>query len=145
VPRGGCEARDILTAVGDLWRVSTLDSALCAAVCAQDRVQEFLRLADALEASPAVLDRQILVRRSLLRSRALLLGGSDADAEIAARRGLELVTSSDLVLDHADALLTLADAVDARGLGEDAVTASEEAVERLRRKGNLAAVAELGG
>jgi len=139
------EARDILTALGDLWWVSTLDSALCAAVGAQDRVQEFLRMADAFDASPAVLDRQILVRRSLLSSRALLLRGSAADAEIAAKRGLELVTSSDLVLDHADALLTLADALDARGLGEDAATAREEAVERLRRKGNLAAVARLGG
>ena len=138
-------ARDILTALGDLWWVSALDSGLCAAVGAQDRVQEFLRLSDAFDASPAVLDRQILVRRSLLSSRALLLRGSAADAEVAARRGLELVTSSDLVLDHADALLTLADALDARGLGEDAATAREEAVVRLRRKGTLAAVAELGG
>jgi len=139
------EARDILTALGDLWWVSELDSVLCAAVGAQDRVQEFLRLADAFDASPAVLDRQIVVRRSLLSSRALLLRGSAADAEIAARRGLELVTSSDLVLDQADAFLMLADALDARGLGEDAATAREEAVLRLRRKGNLAAVAVLGG
>jgi hypothetical protein len=139
------EARDTLTVLGDLWWVSTLDSVLCAAVGAQDRVQEFLRLADGFDASPADLDRQILIRRSLLRSRALLLRGSAAEAEIAARRGLELVTSSDLLLDHADALLTLADALEARGLAKDAATAREEAVVRLRRKGDLAAVATLGG
>lgn len=108
-------------------------------------MQEFLRLADVFDVSPAVLDRQILVRRSLMSSRALLLRGSAADAEIAARRGLELVTTSDLVLDQVHALLTLADALDARGLGEDAATAREEAVVRLRRKGNLAAVAVLEG
>ncbi len=139
------EARDILTALGDLWWVSELDSVLCAAVGAQDRLQEFLRLADAFDASPAVLDRQILIRRSLLSSRALLLRGSAADAEVAARRGLELVMSSDLVLDQVDAFLTLADAFDARGLGEDAATARGEAVVRLRAKGNLAAVADLEG
>jgi hypothetical protein len=140
------EARDVLVTSGDIWWVSTLDSSLCAAVGAQERQQEFLRLADALEASAAVSDRQILVRRNLLRSRALLLRGSAAaDAEVAARRGLELVESTDLQLDHADALLTLADALEARGLGEEATTARGEAIERLRGKGNLAAVARLGG
>jgi hypothetical protein len=140
------EARDVLAAVGDIWWVSTLDSSLCAAVGAQGQQQEFLRLVDALEASASVSDRQVLIRRALLRSRALLLRGSAAaDAEIAARRGLELAESTDLAHDHADALLTLADVLDARGLGEGAVTARGEAAERLRAKGNLAAVARLGG
>jgi hypothetical protein len=118
---------------------------LCAAIGAQDQPQEFLRLADALDTSALVPDRQVLIRRDLLRSRARLLRGSAADAEIAARRGLELVESTDLVLDHADALLTLADALDARGLREEAITTRGEAAARLRAKGNLAAVARLGG
>jgi class 3 adenylate cyclase len=140
------EAREVLVTLGDIWWVSTLDSSLCAAVGAQKRQQEFLRLADALEASAAVSDRQVLVRRNLLRSRALLLRGSAAaDAEVAARRGIELVESTDLELDHADALLTLAEALDARGLGQEAVTAREAAVARLQGKGNLAAVALLEG
>jgi hypothetical protein len=138
------EARDVLVTSGDIWWVSSLDSSLCAAVGAQERQQEVLRLADALEASAAVSDRQVVVRRNLLRSRALLLRGSAADAEVAARRGLELVESTDLELDHADALLTLADVLDARGLGEEAMTARGAAIARLRGKGNLAAVARLG-
>ncbi len=139
------EARDVLTALGDIWWVSTLDGSLCAAVGAQDRPQEFLRLADAFDASAPVPDRQSLIQRSLLRSRALLLRGSAADAEVAARRGLELVGSTDLVLDHADALLTLADALDVRGLKEEAATARREALVRLRAKAIPAAVARLGG
>jgi len=58
-----------------------------------------------------------------LRSRSLLIRGLAADAEVAARRGLELVEATDLVLDHADALLTLADVLDARGVVEEAATA----------------------
>jgi class 3 adenylate cyclase/tetratricopeptide (TPR) repeat protein len=137
------EARDVLVALGDIWWVSSLDSSLCAAVGAQDRPQEFLRLADAFDASPPVPDCQVLVRRNLLRSRALLLRGSAADAEVAARRGLELAESTDLVLDHADGLLMLADVLDARDLGDDAASARREAIATLRAKGNLAAVARL--
>jgi class 3 adenylate cyclase/tetratricopeptide (TPR) repeat protein len=139
------EARDVLVALGDIWWVSTLDSSLCIAVGAQDRTPEFLRLVDAFEASAPVPDRQILARRSLLRSRALLIRGSAVDAEAAARRGLELVESSDLVLDHVDALLTLADAFNARGLKEEAVAARRDAVARSRVKGHLAAIARLEG
>jgi hypothetical protein len=139
------EARDVLVALGDIWWVSYLDSSLCAAVGAQDQPQEFLRLFDRFDAAAPVPDRQNLVRRNLLRSRALLIRGSAADAEIAARRGLELVGSTDLELDRADALLTLADVLDARGLGEEASSARGEAIARLRAKGNLAAVAALEG
>ncbi len=114
------QARDILTSLGDIWWVATLDSSLCAAVSAQNLPREFLRLADALE-------------------------GSATDAEAAARRGLELAESTDFTLDHADALLVLADALEARGLREDAATARNDAVAKLRAKGNLAAVAHFGG
>jgi tetratricopeptide (TPR) repeat protein len=129
------EARDVLDALGDIWWVGTLDSALCAAVAAQDRPQEFMRLADALEASSTVPDPQLGVRRNLARSRALLLRGSAVDAEFAARRGLELVQVTDLTLDHVDALLVLARALEARDLGDEAAKARSEAAERLRTKG----------
>ena len=46
--------------------------------------------------------------------------------------------------DHADALRTLADARDARGLVEEAATARAKATDLLRAKGNLAALARLG-
>lgn len=128
------EARDVLTALGDIWWVSTLDSVLCAAVIAQGRTQEFLRLADSLEATGSVPDRQNVIQRSLMRSRALLLRGSATDAEVAARRGLELVESTDLALDHVDSLMALADALDARGLTDEAAIARSDALEHLRAK-----------
>ncbi|HEY6568477.1 MAG TPA: hypothetical protein VI341_13255, partial [Actinomycetota bacterium] len=139
------DAREVLVALGDVWWVATLDSALCAAVAAQDSPHEFLRLADKFEGSAPVPDRQIVIRRSLLRARASLLRGAAVDAEAAARRGLELVETTDLQLDHAGALLTLADALDARGLAEEATGARVDAIGRLREKGNLAAVARLEG
>ncbi len=137
------DARDVLVTFGDIWWVATLDSALGAAVAAQDEPQRFLRLADALDVSPPVPDPQVLIRRSFLRARALLLRGSAADAEVAARRGVGLAESTDLVTDHADALRTLADVLDARGLGEDALRARANAAALLRAKGNAAAIARL--
>ena len=139
------EARDVLAGLGDIWWVSAADGYLCTAVAAQDRPREFLRLADAFDETLFVPDRQKLICRSLILSRAHLLRGSAADAEVAARRGLELAESSDLILDHADAHLTLAEALDARGLQEDATIARSEAATLLRAKGNIAAIARLGG
>ena len=97
-------ARDVLVPLGDIWWIGSLDSALCAAVAAQGESQRFLRLADAFDASPPVPDRQALIRGSLLRSRAFLLRGLAADAEAAARRGVELAEPTDLMSDQADAL-----------------------------------------
>jgi hypothetical protein len=55
------------------------------------------------------------------------------------------VGPTDFVPDHAIALLILADVLDARGLEDDAATARREAIAKLRAKGNLAAIAHLGG
>jgi hypothetical protein len=139
------EARDVLAALGDIWWIATLDSSLCMAVAAQDRPREFLRMADAFEATAPVPDRQILIRRNLVRARALQARGSAADAEVAAKRALELVEATDLALDHADALLTLADVLGARGLRADAATVRTDALGVLDAKGYRAAVARLGG
>ena len=54
-----------------------------------------------------------------------------------------LVTVTDLIIDGVDARLVLADALDARGMGDEAATARLDAVAKLRAKGNLAAVARL--
>jgi hypothetical protein len=137
------DARDVLVSLGDIWWVATLDSALCTAVAAQEEPQRFLRLADALDVSPPVPDRQILIQHDVVRARALLLRGSAADAEIAARRAVALAESTDLVPDHAEALRMLADALDARGLVDESRTARGDAAELLRAKDNLAAIARL--
>ena len=84
-----------------------------------------------------------MIRRSLVRARAFLLRGSAPDAEAAARRGVESARRTDLVSDHADALLMLADALDARGLTEEAATSRIHAIALLRAKRNAAAIAKL--
>ena len=138
------EAREFLAAIGNIWWVALVDEFLCEAVRAQDRPREFIRLADAFEASVPLTDRGTLIRRQLLLARTHLLRGSTVEAETAARRALKLVEPTDHVTDHANALLMLADVLDVRDLGEHAAAARREAIAKLRAKGNLAAVARLG-
>jgi tetratricopeptide (TPR) repeat protein len=137
------DARDVLAALEDVWWIQTLDSVLCAAVAEQDEPQRFLRLADAFNISPAVPDRQTLIRRNVLSSRALLLRGLATDAEAAARKALDLAQPTDLVSDQADALLRLAESLAARGMVDDADTVQATALRLLKEKGNLAAVSRL--
>jgi hypothetical protein len=92
-----------------------------------------------------VPDRQALIRASLVRSRAHLLRGSAADGEAAARHGLRLAATSDLILDRANALLTLAEALDARDQREAATDARGQAVTLLRDKDHTGAIARLVG
>jgi class 3 adenylate cyclase len=137
------EAREVLSAAGDVWWLGTIDSLLCRALAAQGRPHEFLTNADAFEASDLVPDRDTLVARPLLRSRALLIRGSAADAEDAARRALAAVEGSDLILSHAEADLVLADVLVARGRGLDAAAAREHAVALLEAKRFRAALEHL--
>ena len=137
------EAREFFAATGNLWYTSVADEFLCEAVAAQDRPVEFLRLADAFAATVLVADPQNLIKRQLVLARAHLLRGSAVEAESAARRALKLLKSTDLVADHANALLVLADVLDARDLADDAATARSDAIAKLRAKGNLAAIAHL--
>jgi ATP/maltotriose-dependent transcriptional regulator MalT len=133
------EARATLAGFGDIWWCETVDTTLCMAVGAQDRPREFLRLADALEHSVIVPERQIVIRQNIVHARALMLRGSAADAETAARRALELAEQTDLVPDVAEALLTLADTLETRGLPDDATLARSRAADLFRAKGNLRA------
>jgi hypothetical protein len=139
------EAREFLTAIGNIWWVDLVDGCLCEAVGAQDRPREFLRLADAFATSVQMTDRATLIRRQLVLARAHLFRGSAPEAEAAARGALKLVEPTDAVTDHANALLILAEVLDARDLGDDAAVARSDAIVKLRAKGNLAAIANLGG
>jgi len=88
-------------------------------------------------------DRHNLLKRQVTLARAYLLRGSAVEAEASARRALKLLESTDLIPDRVDALLVLADALDARGMGDEVSTARLDAIAKLRAKGNLAAVARL--
>ena len=135
------EARQFFAPIGNVWYMSVADEYLCEAVYAQDRPREFLRLADAFAASSLMTDRHNLIKRQVMLARAHLLRGSAVEAEASARRALKLLEPTDLVPDRVDALLVLADALDARGMGDEAAAARLDAIAKLRAKGNLAAVA----
>ena len=137
------EAQQFFTQIGNVWYMSVADEYLCEAVYAQDRPREFLRLADAFAASSLMTDRHNLVKRQVMLARAHLLRGSAVEAEVSARRALKLLESTDLVPDRVDALMVLADALDVRGMGDEAAAARDEAIAKLRAKGNLAAIAHL--
>ena len=137
------EAREFLAPIGNVWWLRLVDGFLCEAVRGQDRPREFFRLADAFVASVQLTDRGTLIERQLLFARAQLLRGSAPEAEAAARRALKLLEPTDFVTHRANALLLLADILDARDLGDDAAAARSGAIEKLRAKGNLAAVARL--
>ncbi|MEZ0234675.1 MAG: hypothetical protein ACAH81_06985, partial [Actinomycetota bacterium] len=128
------EAREVLAAAGDVWWLGTIDALLCSALATQGRRRDFLTHADAFEASDPVPDRDTLVRRPMLRSRALLMRGSAADAEDAAHRALAAAEGSDLVLSRAEAYLTLADVLGARERTQDAAVARGRAASLLEEK-----------
>ncbi|HET7235254.1 MAG TPA: adenylate/guanylate cyclase domain-containing protein [Actinomycetota bacterium] len=137
-------AREVLTTSGDIWWVASIDGALCLAVAEQDQPREFLRLADAVVASTPVGDREILVLRHLVQAKALKIRGQLPDAEVAARRGIELAEPTDLMLDRAAAWLTLTEILEARDLGGEAVSARAAALALFREKGYRSALAHLG-
>ena len=137
------EAREVLAAAGDVWWLGTIDALLCSALATQGRWREFVTHADAFEASDMVPDRDTLIRRPLLRARALLMRGSTADAEDAARRALEAAEGSELVLSRAEADLVLADVLEARGRSHDAEAARAHATNILEAKGFRGALEHL--
>ncbi|MDX6591517.1 MAG: hypothetical protein QOJ13_713 [Gaiellales bacterium] len=136
-------ARDILTALGDIWWIATLDGFLCAAVAAQGDQQRFLRLAEAFDTSLPVPDRQARIMRRVVRARGFLLRGLTAEAEDAARDAVEIARPTDLTQDGARALLVLADILTARDQTEAAAACRLEARELLMAKRNVAAVSHL--
>jgi hypothetical protein len=137
------EAREVLAAAGDVWWLGLIDALLCSALATQGRRREFLAHVDVFEATDLVPDRDTLVRRPLLRSRALLMRGSTADAEDAVRRALAVAEGSDLVLTRAEAELVLAEVLEERGRPQDAAAARERATSLLDAKRFRAAIGHL--
>ncbi len=138
------EALQFFTQIANVWYMNIAEGLLCEAIYAQDRPREFLRRADALATATLMTDRHHLIRRQVVQAWSHLLRGSAVEAEASARRALKLLATTDLVHDRVNALLALADALDARGMTEEASAARRDAISVLRAKANLAAVALLG-
>jgi hypothetical protein len=138
------DLRDVLAATGDLWWLGTIDASIAATLVRQGQTREFLTLADTYVSADLVPDRDAMIRREILRSHALLLRGSPADAEAAARRGLAHAERSSLALATAEAHLTLERALVARDLADEANVERERALDVLTAKGHRAALEVLG-
>jgi class 3 adenylate cyclase len=136
-------ARETVTASGDIWWYGTIDGLLCCALAAQGDRHAFLAIADPFVNSNVVPDPDTLSRREMARSHALLLRGQVPDAEAAARRALEITQRGTLPLAQADAEITIARALDARGLEPEAQLARSRAVALLDAKRHVAGVALL--
>ena len=138
------EAREVLSAAGDVWWLVTIDPQLCRALAAQDRPREFLTHADAFEASGPVPDRETLVRRPLLRSQVLLMRGCDGRrrgrSSKGDRRGRRIGSHPCV----AEADLVLADVLEARGRASEAAASRGSALDLLRAKRFKAALDHLG-
>lgn len=74
-----------------------------------------------------------------------LLRGRTHEAELSARQGVEAAEGTDLLQEHAQALLALSEVLDVRGREVDSSAARREAIAKLEAKGSLAAVARLRG
>ena len=114
------EAREFFVATGNLWYTSVAGRIPRAKRSPRRIVRvEFLRLRRCVRGDPCSSPTgRYLVKRQVVLARAHLLRGSPVEAEAAARRALKLLEFTDLVTDHAYALLVLADVLDARDLGE---------------------------
>ena len=134
------EAREVLSAAGDVWWLSTIDGLLCSTLAREGRRRDFLTHADAFDALDLVPDRDTLARRPLVRSQALLMRGSTADAEDAAHAALAALDGCDLLITRAEAHLALADALEARGRIDHAAIARAEAESVLKEKRFAAAL-----
>jgi class 3 adenylate cyclase/tetratricopeptide (TPR) repeat protein len=134
------ESLQFFTGIANVWYMSVTEGFLCEAIYSQGRRQEFLRRADTFTASTLMGDRHHLIRRQIVQAWAHLLRGSPVEAEASARQSLKLLEPTDLFSDRVNALLVLADALDARGMDEEAAVARGDAISVLRTKGNIAAV-----
>jgi class 3 adenylate cyclase/tetratricopeptide (TPR) repeat protein len=118
------------------WMSDRAASALALALCAQERYQEATRYTEIAGARPGdqVMD-QIMWR--IARSRALAgLGQLDEAARIA-REAVTLAANTDALNLHGDALMALAETLQAAGRPDHAAAAAQQALDRYARKGNV--------
>ncbi len=98
--------------------------------------------AEAAQAGEADIEPRVGWRR--LRALVLARKGAFDEAERLAREALELVTPTDFITLHADALLDLAQVLEAAGRFEEATVVLVEALDLYERKGNAVGARRAG-
>ena len=128
-----------LEEIGERAFLTTTAGLLARALHAQGRDEEALAFTGVCEetAAPDDVAAQIAWRGS--RARILAARGRAEEAVALARDAVELAERTDLVTDHADALLDLTESLRALGRNVDAGGAARQAEALYRTKGNVVA------
>jgi class 3 adenylate cyclase/tetratricopeptide (TPR) repeat protein len=106
----------------------------------RSRYTEAARLIAISREAGAGEDLSVQIIGQGLEARLLADQGRHAEAEKLARSAVAAAARTDLLSDHADAMLDLAHVVAAAGRGADAVAAATQAHDLYQRKGNLPGV-----
>jgi tetratricopeptide (TPR) repeat protein len=131
------EGFDELGELGEVGFRSTVGTLLAEALVDQGRdgeAEEVLKISEGLMAA---YDCDPQVRSRGVRAKILAQRGRLAEAEIAAREGVELAARTDYLVLHGRALVTLASVLQAAGSDAEATAALREALELFERKENV--------
>ncbi len=135
------ESYEALQAMGERSFRSTIAGLLAQALCAlgeEDEADHFSRVCEETAAEEDVFS-QVLWRCA--RAKVLARRGEADAAEAAAREAVAIAGRTDLLNDHGNALLDLAEVLALAGRKDEAKSAAREAAERFERKGNLPSLA----
>jgi tetratricopeptide (TPR) repeat protein len=133
--REGCE---LLEQMGERGYLSTQAGQLGRALCAQaryDEAEEWSRKSAELGASDDVYT-QALWRQ--VRGTVLAYRGDFAEAERLMREALDLIEQTDMLNEHADARMDLAEMLELGGRRDEAAEEVQRALALYERKGNVA-------
>jgi tetratricopeptide (TPR) repeat protein len=133
--------------VGELGFLSSITPMLIDAVYAQGRHEEALALTDRWQVDrltvPEDVDAQAGWRR--VRAKALARTGGFDEAERLAREAVAILSDTDYINAHADAVAGLGEVLLHAGRGSEAATTVREAIRLYELKGNLASASALRG
>ena len=121
--------------------MATTTALLAQALWAQERHAEAAQLAARVAADAAADDISPQIIWRGIQARSLARAERCEEAEVLAREAVALAETTDLLCDHADALLALADVLALRGRAAGAAAAIRGALALFERKGHVTAAA----
>jgi tetratricopeptide (TPR) repeat protein len=132
---------DALTSMSDRRMLATTTAMLARAVYAQGRLAEAAELCDAAASAGAEDDIVTQVIWRGVKARALAEVGRREEAEELAREAVALIAPTDLLSDHGDAMLALADVLRTCSRTDESERAARTGLALYVKKGNAVAAA----
>ncbi|MEN3285674.1 MAG: hypothetical protein V7607_6814 [Solirubrobacteraceae bacterium] len=132
---------EALTSMSDRRMLATTTAMLAQAVYAQGRLEEAAELCGVAEANEAADD---IVTQAIWRgvkARTLACDGECEEAEALARQAVALIAPTDLLSDHGDAMLALAEVLRACSRTDESERAARTGLSLYVKKGNAVAAA----